>query len=222
MHQETGSLLSKEDMDTLASFDEGSTGYFYRMIGYIDTFIQNGEKEGRFTRRQAQRDLQIALWYSYGCNNIDEYEYYYKAAQWMAYSEGNAKGCGMWYYRYSVALMYCGRLDEARHYAEAGIREEPSYPWIWLQAAKLRSHFGDREGALAAVEQGLLLEPGDHEFLTLGEEIKADAGLEQMEYHWIDPRFDQMLQDGLDENEAAKMRSISCICVRPEGIKYLP
>lgn len=220
VHQETGSLLSKEDMDTLASFDEGSTGYFYRMIGYIDTFIQNGEKEGRFTRRQAQRDLQIALWYSYGCNNIDEYEYYYKAAQWMTYSEGNAKGCGMWYYRYSVALMYCGRLDEARHYAEAGIQEEPSYPWIWLQAAKLRSHFGDREGALAAVEQGLLLEPGDHEFLTLGEEIKADAGLEQMEYHWIDPRFDQMLQDGLDENEAAKMRSISCICVRPEGVKY--
>lgn len=51
-----------------------------------------------------------------------------KLAQWMPASEKNAQGCGAWYYRYSVALMYCGRLEEARRYAEAGTREEPDYP----------------------------------------------------------------------------------------------
>lgn len=72
-----------------------------------------------------------------------------------------------------VALMYCGRLEEALDYAEKGIREEPDYPWIWLQAAKLRSHSGDKAGALEAVAHGLKLEPGDHEFLTLKREIEA-------------------------------------------------
>ena len=36
---------------------------------------------------------------------------------------------------------------------------EPDYVWGWLQLGKLRSHFGDTAGALAAVERGLALEP---------------------------------------------------------------
>lgn len=83
----------------------------------------------------------------------------------------------MWYYRYSVALMYCGRLEEALNYAEKGIQEEPGYPWIWLQAGKLRSHFGDKAGALEAVAHGLALEPDDYEFLTLKKKLK-------MAHHW--------------------------------------
>ena len=45
-----------------------------------------------------------------------------RAAQWMAASEGSAEAarCGMWYYRYSCALLYCGRLEEALAYAEKG------------------------------------------------------------------------------------------------------
>ena len=42
---------------------------------------------------------------------------------------------------------------------------------------------GNREGALEAVRRGLALEPGDHEFQTLGREIEAGAPLETMEYH---------------------------------------
>ena len=38
--------------------------------------------------------------------------------------------------------------------------EEPDYPWIWLQVGKLRSHFGNKTGALEAVAHGLTLEPG--------------------------------------------------------------
>ena len=218
VHPETGSLLSPEDIQTLEGFCEESTGYFYAMLDHLQTLIQNRAAEGRFTEKQARQDLQIALWYGYACLNIDEYPYYYRAVEQMKDAEGNARGCGVWYYRYSVALTYCSRLDEALDYAERGAREEPSYPWIWLQLGKLRSHFGDKAGALDAVARGLELEPEDYEFLTLGEEIRAGATLEQMEYHWINPDFDQDLQQGLGEDVEAKKLAIACIRPDPEGL----
>ncbi len=69
--------------------------------------------------------------------------------------------------------MYCGRLTEALVYAEKGVLEEPDYPWGWLQLAKLRSHFGDKEGALSANNAGLALVPGDYEFLRQEQELLA-------------------------------------------------
>ncbi len=212
------SLLGEEELAVLESFDDGNSGYFYRLLDYLSDFIRTGVSEKRFTEEEARADLQIALWFSFGCLNIDEYEFYYRAAEWMPSSERNARGCGAWYYRYSVALMYCGRLTEARDYAEAGVREEPDYPWIWLQAAKLRSHFGDKEGAENAVEQGLSLAPDDHEFLTLRDELERGATLEEMEYHWIDPEADRRLQLGLDMDDESKRRAISCITTDEAGL----
>ncbi len=208
-----------QDIETLGSFEDGISGYFGKMLQWLEDFIERGVETGRFTSRQVRQDFKIALWYSYACNNLDEYRYYYKAVQWMKDSEKNAGGCATWYYRYSVALMYCGRLEEALDYAEKGIREEPDYPWIWLQAAKLRSHSGDKAGALEAVAHGLKLEPGDHEFLTLKREIEAGEPLERMEYHWIDPGADRNLQQGLDEDADEKQQSISCITVNREGLE---
>ena len=218
IHPETGSLLSAEDIETLAAFDEGVSGYFGKMLGWLQDFIQNGVEEGRFSEKQAHQDLQIALWYAFACLNLDDYIHYYRAAEWMKDSEKNATGCATWYYRYSVALMYCGRLEEALEYAERGAKEEPDYPWIWLHLGKLRAHFGDKSGALDAVKQGLKLEPEDYEFLTLKKEIKAGATLEQMEYHWINPDADQTLQRGLDENADDKQRAIACIRVDEAGL----
>ena len=108
IHEETGSLLSAEDIETLESFDEGTSGYFWRMLQWLEDFIKNGVEEGKFTEKQAHQDLQIALWYAFACNNIDDYIHYYQAVEWMKASEKNAAGCATWYYRYSVALMYCG------------------------------------------------------------------------------------------------------------------
>ena len=218
IHEDTGSLLSAEDIETLESFDEGTSGYFWRMLQWLEDFIKNGVEEGKFTEKQAHQDLQIALWYAFACNNLDDYVHYYRAVEWMQDSEKNAAGCATWYYRYSVALMYCGRLEEALEYAERGAQEEPDYPWVWLQAGKLRAHFGDKAGALDAVKQGLKLEPGDYEFLTLQEEIKAGATLEQMEYHWINPDADQTLQQGLDEDADNKRRALACIRVDEAGL----
>lgn len=87
---ETRSLLSVQDIETLKSFDDGVSGYFGKMLRWLKDFIEQGVQEGKFTQRQAQQDLQIALWYSFACNNLDEYQYYYKAVQWMKSSERNA------------------------------------------------------------------------------------------------------------------------------------
>ena len=146
---ETGSLLSAADIQALEGFCGDTASYFGKMYSYLMEFMEKGVSEGRFTARQARRDLQIALWYAYACNNLDEYTMYYRAAQWMSDSEEHARGCGMWYYRYSCALMYCGRLEEALQYSEQGVKEEPDYPWGWLQLGKLRAHFGRRAGPSA-------------------------------------------------------------------------
>lgn len=42
--------------------------------------------------------------------------------------------------------------------------------------------------------------------------------LEEMEFHWIDPECDAVLQAGGDENEAEKRLSIAGICCDPENL----
>ena len=228
------SLLSAAAIKKLEAMDEGSSGYFYKMLDYLDTYIQNGVIKGNFTREEARADLTIALWYAYACNNIDVYRYYYRSTVHLAAAEANARGCGTYYYRYAVALMYCGRLEDALRCAEKGAREEPDYPWIYLQLGKLRAHFGDRDGALDAVQKGLALVPNDHEFRTLEREIHAGATIEEMSFHWIDPDFDEELQDAAAAGEELaphptvdapedmyeKQRAIACITVNEAGLSY--
>ena len=218
---DTGSILTREDIDFLRSCDEGTYGYFYKMLHHLYELIQRGIEEGRFTEVQARQDLQLALWFCYACNNIGTYEYYYQAAMWMPDSEAaaDAAGCGMWYYRYACALVYCGRLSEARRYAETGALKDPGYPWTWLLLGKLRAHDGCKAQALEAVQKGLALVPGDYEFLTLQQEILAGASLEQMEYHWIDPGADGSLQENPDPDAEEKLRAIACITTDARGLQ---
>ena len=202
---------------------EGVSGYFYKMLNFLEERLQDGVRRGRFTWERVRADLDTALWYSYICNNVDEYEYYYRAAQWMPDSEQAAEQArsGVWYYRYACALTYCGRLEEALKYAEKGVGLDPEYVWGWLMYGRLLSHFGDREGALAAADRGLALEPGDYEFTTLRREIQKGRTLEEMEFHWIDPESDRKLQAGLDESAGDKKRAISCILCRREALEEI-
>lgn len=219
VNAETNSLLSVADIATLESYVDDSRGYYGKMLSYLEDFVEKGVEEKKFTKRQAQQDLQLALWYGFACINIDEYRYYYQGVEWMKHSERNASGCGTWYYRYSCALMNCGRLEDALAYAEKGAEQESDYPWVWLQVGKLRSHFGNKEGALEAVAHGLELVPGDHEFITLKREIESGATLEQMLYHCINAEDDYKLLDGLDEGADAKLRSLSCVRLDPQGLE---
>ena len=214
-------LLTDKDVEALESFDEGYQAYFGKMIDYLDKFIENGVAERRFTEEQAREDLEIALWYGYAYNNLDVYPGYYQTLKLMAPSEKFAHGCGAWYYRYACALMYCGKPAAALEYAEKAVTEEPAYPWGWLLAAKLRSHFGNKQGALAAVEEGLKLVPDDYEFLTLRKEINLGYTLEQFEYHYIGPEQDKVLQEGLDPDADEKQQSIAGIVVNEEKLAQI-
>ena len=214
------SLLSKEDIETLESFHIENGGYFYKMLNYLEEFIENGIKENKFTLEEAREDLDIALWYSYACNNIGDYEHYYMSKEFMKYSEKNAKGCGTWYYRYTVALIYCGKLEEALKYSERGVVEEPDYPWGWLELAKLRLHFGNKEGAVEANNKGLEIVPNDYEFLRQADEIENYYSLEALEYHYINEESDKNLLEGLDYGED-KLNAIAYILCDEEKLKEI-
>ena len=98
-----GPVLTAEDVRELESMCEGVSGYFYKMLNFLEERLQDGVRRGRFTWERVRADLDTALWYSYICNNVDEYEYYYRAAQWMPDSEQAAEQArsGVWYYRYA-------------------------------------------------------------------------------------------------------------------------
>ena len=42
-------LLSSEDIKILESFKTDNGGYYYKMLNYLEEFIENGIKENRFT-----------------------------------------------------------------------------------------------------------------------------------------------------------------------------
>ena len=69
------SLLGEDDVAMLEYYlnDDGARGYFGRAAQFLDDFIESGINEGRFTEEQAKEDLQIALWYAYIYNNLDQY-----------------------------------------------------------------------------------------------------------------------------------------------------
>lgn len=207
------SVLTDEDRAYLASLDDGASIYSWRIVQYIEKRIAEEVAAGRFSEAEARADLEVALELSHALLNQDRYESYAKAVLALRAAERSARGCGRWFYRMACGLLYCGRIEEAKAHAERAVIEEPGYPWGWLELGKLRAHFGDRDGALAAVSEGLKLVPGDAEFLTLRREIQEGADLLAMEFHHIDPDADASLQSG-DEAMSGileKKRSIFCI-----------
>lgn len=217
---DSGKILTKEDIKVLESFEnDDGTAYFYQMIKYLDNIMEKKVQELGISEDEIKEDLELSLRYAYALINQGSYLDYYNAVEFMKHAEKNAKGSAIWYYRYSVAHMYLGKLEEAFYYAEKGASEDPLYPWVWLQVAKLRAHFDDKEGALLAVEKGLELVPDDYEFLTLQAEIEEGKTLEEMEYHWINPDKDRILQDGLDPGSDEKLQSISCMRADEEGLR---
>ena len=211
-------LLTQEIIDQLDACEDNFSSYAYRQLQILFDFISGSVDAGRFSEEDAHHDLEIALRIAYSCNNIDDYEHYYMAAEWLAPVEDLAHGCGVWYYRYANALMYCGEPEKARDYLERGVQEDPEYPWAWLTLARLRSHFGDKAGALEANARGLALVPGDYEFTRQQTELEQGKTLEEMENHYINEEADRKLMEGLlTEERDEKLFAISgIVCNRPQ------
>lgn len=217
---EKKSLLRKEDIDILESWADG---YFYKIFYYLEDFVKKGIEQKLFTLKEAREDLDIALWYAYAGNNIDIYEYYYKVINWMPYSEKNATGSGAWYYRYSVALIYCSDLEKAYVYAQKGVQEEVDYPWGWLNLAKLQYYFGQKEEAKISIKKGLALVPDDYEFNVLLKEIEEGCTLEKMMCHYIKPEDDKIFHDKkMDEQQLKeKMQAVDGIICDEDSLQKI-
>lgn len=80
-------LLTDDDVKTLEAFNEGYQGYFWKMLDYLNKFVAKGVEEGRFTEKQAQEDVELALWFGYAYNNLDIYPAYYRTLVQMKPSE---------------------------------------------------------------------------------------------------------------------------------------
>ena len=91
VHENTGSLLSQKDIDTMDSFTDEVSGYYLRILDYLHTFIKKGVENHKFTEEDARQDHQQALCYSFSYHKMDKYEHYYPAAQWLPHSAHNAK-----------------------------------------------------------------------------------------------------------------------------------
>lgn len=214
-------ILTPELDKELKEFE--NDGYFGRARIRLIEFIEEGIFRGRFTREEAEHDLEIALRIAFDNNNFDTYETYLDSVKWLSRTESVAGNCGTWFYRYAVALTYCGRLEEALRYAEEGTEKDPEYPWCWLHLAAMRSHFGDKEGALAAISKGLEIVPDDYEFLRRGKEISAGTPLDIMMNHYIEEEDDLHLQD-LKEGDAEwddKYEAISTIICNDEKLQEI-
>ena len=141
-----------------------------------------------------------------------------RAAEWMKDSEKNATGCATWYYRYSVALDVLRQAGRSTGICGAGRSGGAGLPWIWLHLGKLRAHFDDKSGALDAVKQGLKLEPGDYEFLTLKKRSKPEPPWSRWNIIGSIPMLIKRSSGDWTKMRIDKQCAIACIRVDEAGL----
>lgn len=205
-------ILTDSDIDALGRFVHADGVDSNGILGYLQDIISKGLTDGAFTNEDVQGDLGIALWVAQACNALGTYDHFRSSLEWLSRVESKSAGVGEWYYRYSVAQMYCGKPGMASEYAERGVSEDPGYPWNWLILGKLRAHFGNKQGAFDAARKGMSLAPDSSEFISLLADIESGASLEEME-------FGSLPADRMSEEElSARMLAIGEIVCDRENL----
>lgn len=218
LHTTTNSILTPADIKHLEKLTEGTSGYFGKVLMYIEELTQKGIRNHQYTQEDVDHDVTLALWESYAYINLNGYFNYYLSMKRLEKCQRQVTNQGTWFYRYAISLRFCGYPEKALLIAEKGVKKAPEYPWTYLVLAKLRSHFGDKEGALQAIANGLKIVPDDYEFLTLQQEVEMGASIEQMELHYIDPDSDNLFQNGYYQDDE-KVQDTFCICLNEEGLE---
>ena len=175
-------IITKEMNEVLESFE-----YFKDIFNYLDEI----QEENGYTDEEMDNDLDVALWRAYVLNNLDDFKAFADSVKILKKVEAEGINSGLWCYRYSCAIMYMKKFDEALKYSIHGTEVQPDYPWGWLQLARLYYKFKMIDKAYEAIEKGLELVPGDYEFLTLIDDIKNDRGFGIASSHYINPDVDQ-------------------------------
>ena len=122
-------LLTDNDRNALEACDENGITNVGRIFALLDNFVEEGVQQGRFSREEADADLEIALWRSFALLQCDDYVSYAQAVEVLQKAEAAAAGSGVWHYRLAAALTHVGRLREAFDIARRGVEAEPGYPW---------------------------------------------------------------------------------------------
>jgi tetratricopeptide (TPR) repeat protein len=156
------------------------------------------QEENGYTDEEMDNDLDVALWRAFVYNNMDSYEYYELSEKTLAKVKDKGVKSGVWCYRYSCALAYMRKFEEALEYSRLGTEVEPDYPWGWLQLGRLCYKFNLLDEAFRAIDKGLELVPNDYEFLTLKDDIENDRGYAYANSHYINEEVDKnSLEDRL-------------------------
>ena len=167
---------------------------------YLDDILRDLEeiqKENNYTDEEMDNDLQVALWRAYVYNNMDSYEYYELSEKTLVKVKDEGVKNGIWCYRYSCALIYLRRFDEALEYSRLGTKVDPAYPRGWLQLGRLCYKYNLLDEAFNAIDKGLELVPNDYEFLTLKDDIENDRGYAYANSHYIDEEADKNSKERL-------------------------
>lgn len=181
-------IITEERAEKLENLE-----YLNDILEYLDEI----QKENNYTDDEMDSDLDVALWRAYVYNNMDSYDYYDLAEKTLAKVKDEGIKSGVWCYRYSCALVYLRRFDEALKYSRLGTEVEPSYPWGWLQLGRLCYKYNLLDEAFHAIDKGLELVPGDYEFLTLKDDIENDRGYAYANSHYINEEADKNLKERL-------------------------
>lgn len=195
---------------------------FEASLDALKAYVEAGLKQGKFTRHQVECDVELALQVACADLKIDEYEAYWQAIHWLQRVKDWATDCGMWFYCYSVACLYTGQLEQALQLAEQSVLLLHNNGKAWLQLAKLRAHFGDKQAALQAVETGLQIQPDDTALQCIQQQILQNKDLEEMELALCGKEQEQGSQIKQVWGECqAKSRSILCILLRQENLNNI-
>lgn len=181
-------IITEERAEILNNFE-----YLNDILEYLDEI----QKENNYTDEEMDNDLDVALWRAYVYNNMDSYDYYELSEKTLAKVKDEGINSGVWCYRYSCALVYLRRFDEALEYSRKGTKAEPDYPWGWLQLGRLCYKFNLLDEAFGAIDKGLELVPNDYEFLTLKDDIENDRGYAYTNSHYINEEADKNLKERL-------------------------
>lgn len=176
------SILTKE---LIKKFEEAE------YLNEILKSLERLQKEKGYTDEEMDKDLDVALWRAYVYNNMDSYEFFELSEKTLSKVKEKGIKNGVWCYRYSCALAYLRKFDEALKYSRLGTEVEPTYPWGWLQLGKLCYKFNLLDEAFNAIDMGLKLVPNDYEFLTLKDDIENDRGYAYANSHYIDEEIDK-------------------------------
>ncbi|MBM6822830.1 tetratricopeptide repeat protein, partial [Fusobacterium mortiferum] len=190
------SILTKE---LIKKFEEAE------YLNEILKSLERLQKEKGYTDEEMDKDLDVALWRAYVYNNMDSYEFFELSEKTLSKVKEKGIKNGIWCYRYSCALAYLRRFDEALKYSRLGTEVEPTYPWGWLQLGKLCYKFNLLDEAFNAIDMGLKLVPNDYEFLTLKDDIENDRGYAYANSHYINEEIDKSSEKKLIDIDDDKL-----------------